>query len=104
MEWRDGEGARETESEGKAGELEGEGREMEREAEGEGAEPRAEQKEGDSLDDLPVVPDVVHQSWVSGAPKNLTWKHVLLGAVHNTATGEHRTAQEMCEVGRLVAA
>ena len=46
-------------------------------------------------DDLPVVPDVVHESVVPGAPKSMTWRHVLLGAVHNTPTGEHRRATEM---------
>ena len=45
--------------------------------------------------DLPVVPDAVHESAVPGAPKGLTWKHVLLGAVHNTFTGGHRNAREM---------
>ena len=52
--------------------------------------------EGDILgEDLPVIPEVVHDSDVPGAPKKSTWKHVLLGAVHNTITGQHRTAKEM---------
>jgi len=52
--------------------------------------------EGEALgEDLPVVPDVVHESSVPDAPRNLTWKHVLLGAVHNTVTGQHRKPADM---------
>ena len=54
-------------------------------------------------EDLPVVPDATHLSEVPGAPRKMTWKHVFLGAVHNTATGQHRTAREMHdELSRLV--
>ena len=33
----------------------------------------------------------------------MTWKHLMLGAVHNTTTGQHRSAKEMeLELSRLV--
>ena len=55
-------------------------------------------------EDLPVVPDVRHASDVEGAPRGLSWKHVMLGAVHNTVTGSHRRPQEMHdELVKLVA-
>ena len=41
--------------------------------------------------DRPVVPDATH----SPGPRLMTWKHMLLGAVHNTVTGQHRNAKEM---------
>ena len=57
----------------------------------------------DRSEDLPVVPDATHLSEVPGAPRKMTWKHVFLGAVHNTVTGQHRTAREMHdELARLV--
>ena len=38
------------------------------------------------------------------APVSMTWKHLLLGAVHNTVTGGHRSATDMAsELPRLVA-
>ena len=49
----------------------------------------------DRSEDFPVVPDATHLSEVSGAPRKMTRKHVFLGAVHNTVTGQHRTAREM---------
>ena len=62
------------------------------------------QGEGDDRsEDLPVVPDATHLSEFPGAPRKVTWKHVFLGAVHNTVTGQHRTAREMHnELARLV--
>ena len=45
--------------------------------------------------DLPCIPDVQHDSNMREAPATQTWKHILLGAVHNTVTGQHRTGQEM---------
>ena len=45
--------------------------------------------------DLPCIPDVQHESSIPEAPATQTWKHMLLGAVHNTVTGQHRTRQEM---------
>ena len=55
-------------------------------------------------EDLPVVPDVPHEEGVPGVPKNMTWKHFFLAAVHNTTTGHHRRAEEMVtELKRLVA-
>ena len=55
-------------------------------------------------EDRPVVPDVKHVGDVKGAPRNMTWKHLLLSAVHNTPTGEHRRASEMAaELQSLVA-
>ena len=48
----------------------------------------------DHSEDLPVVLDATHPSEVPGAPRKITWKHVFLGAVHNTVTGHHRTARD----------
>jgi transposase InsO family protein len=55
----------------------------------------ARDEDSQFYEDLPVIPEVAHVSDVPGAPKNMSWKHVLLGAVHNTVTGQHRNAQEM---------
>ena len=53
--------------------------------------------------DRPVVPNVPYTSPVQGAPKAITWKHVLLAAVHNTATGSHKNHKEMqIELNSLV--
>ena len=57
-----------------------------------------------SQEDRPVIPDAPHVEGIPGTPKTMTWKHLMLGAVHNTVTGNHRNAQEMCdELRRLVA-
>ena len=56
--------------------------------------------------DLPVVPEVLYDgpSKVADAPKRMTWKHLLLGAVHNISTAAHQQAKEMChDLKRLVA-
>ena len=47
--------------------------------------------------DLPVVPEIVYDgsSKSKDAPKRMTWKHLLLGAVHNTATGNHKNPKDM---------
>jgi hypothetical protein len=60
--------------------------------------------EGDEAsEDLPCIPEVPHESGVEGAPTTQTWKHMLLGAVHNTTTGQHRSAPEMfSELSKLV--
>ena len=41
--------------------------------------------------DRPGVPDATH----SPGPRLMTWKHMLLGAVRNTVTGQRRNAKEM---------
>ena len=46
-------------------------------------------------EDRPCIPDCLHTESTRGAPSNQTWKHVILASVHNTATGQHRTGQEM---------
>ena len=60
--------------------------------------------DGDEIvGDRPVVPDVHYESDAKNAPRRMTWKHVLLAAVHNTATGSHRNAQDMVtELNQLV--
>ena len=59
--------------------------------------------EGDELsEDLPVVPDSPHSCDVPGAPQHISWKHSLPGAVHDTVTGEHRSAKEMANELRLL--
>ena len=53
--------------------------------------------------DKPVLPNVPFDSSLKDAPCSMTWKHVLLAAVHNTATGCHRKASDMArELGQLV--
>ena len=42
--------------------------------------------------DRPVVPDATYEYGTDRAPSNMTWKHLLLGAVHNN----HRPPQESC--------
>ena len=49
----------------------------------------------DHARDLPVIPDVSYTMGTPSAPKEMTWKHLMLGAVHNTMSGAHRNAQEM---------
>ena len=46
---------------------------------------------------LPVVPDgpYVGAGRAKNAPCNMTWKHLLLGAVHNTRAAAHLSAQDM---------
>ena len=51
--------------------------------------------DGASAEDRPVIPDVPYISADKSAPRTMTWKHLLLGAVHNTSTGHHRSAQDM---------
>jgi len=52
--------------------------------------------------DRPVIPDVQHES--PTAPRNMTWKHLILGSMHNTISGAHRRPEEMHhELSRLVA-
>ena len=41
--------------------------------------------------DRPVVPETTYTSGMKDAPKCMTWKHLLLGAVHNTITGKRQT-------------
>ena len=52
--------------------------------------------EEESLE-LPVVPNVQYEgsSALADRPKTMTWKHLLLASVHNTATGVHMRASEM---------
>ena len=45
--------------------------------------------------DRPAVPEVTYTITLKDAPKGMTWKHILLGAVHNTITGGHRNAASM---------
>ena len=61
--------------------------------------------DGDSvIMDRPVVPGQVYKGGVANAPSTMTWKHLLLGAVHNTPTGGHRKAADMMqELSQLVA-
>lgn len=47
------------------------------------------------LPDRPVIPDTPYES--TGPPTKMTWKHLILGAMHNTTTGAHRRAEEMFE-------
>ena len=55
-------------------------------------------------EDRPVIPDTQHEGDIPGAPKNMTWKHLMLAAVHNSTTGQHRRASEMAsELQSLVA-
>ena len=52
-------------------------------------------------EDRPVIPNVPYKG--PNHPKTMTWKHLMLGAVHNTTTGQHRSAKEMeLELSRLV--
>jgi len=61
----------------------------------------AKEEHGETAD-RPVIPDVPHEA--PGAPKNMTWKHLMLGSMHNTVTGAHRRAEEMyVELNKLVA-
>ena len=54
--------------------------------------------------DRPVVPDAPYEYGTDRAPSNMTWKHLLLGAVHNPITGLHKKAVDMAsELDRLVA-
>ena len=46
-------------------------------------------------EDRPVVPDLPYTSPDKKTPRAMTWKHLLLGAVHNTSTGHHRSAHGM---------
>ena len=60
--------------------------------------------EGEPRIDRPVVPDTRYTSGNKDAPTAMTWKHLLLGSVHNTITGSHRNAMEMAaELDQLVA-
>ena len=43
--------------------------------------------------DKPVIPNIVFDA--PGAPTKMTWKHFILGSMHNTTTGAHRRAEEM---------
>ena len=54
-------------------------------------------KTDDSVSELPVVPDVLYlgESRSADAPKRMTWKHLLLGAVHNASA--HLSAKQMQE-------
>ena len=55
-------------------------------------------------EDRPVVPDLPFTSPDNKPPRTMTWKHLLLGAVHNTSTGHHRSAHDMAaELEQLVA-
>ena len=56
--------------------------------------------------DLPVVPETIYDgaSKHKDAPKRMTWKHLLLGAVHNTATGVHKNSKEMASELKSVCA
>ena len=45
--------------------------------------------------DKPVIPDVPCTTGVEGAPPTMTWKHLILGAIHNTIIGAHRNSQHM---------
>ena len=51
----------------------------------------------DELAELPVVPNVRYcgESGAEDRPKNMTWKHLLLSAVHLTPTGPHLRPAEM---------
>ena len=54
--------------------------------------------------DRPVVPDSPYEYGNDRAPSTMTWKHLLLGAVHNTITGLHKKAADMTsDLDRLVA-
>ena len=46
---------------------------------------------------LPVVPETQYAggSKLKDAPRRMTWKHLLLGASHNIATGTHSNAKDM---------
>lgn len=50
-------------------------------------------EEDGNFPDRPIIPEGLYSS--SGAPTLMTWKHLILAAVHNTATGAHRRAEEM---------
>jgi len=56
--------------------------------------------------DLPVVPEVPYmgESKSLDAPKRMTWKHLLLGAVHNVCTAAHKQSKEMAEELRKLVA
>ena len=53
---------------------------------------------------LPVVPDTPYVSLgPNKGPANMTWKHLLLGTVHNTRAAAHLSSADMCsELSRLV--
>ena len=51
--------------------------------------------EGEPRIDRPVVPDTRYTGGVNDTPTTMTWKHLLLGSVHNTVVGSHRNATEM---------
>ena len=60
--------------------------------------------EGEPRIDRPVVPDTRYTGGVNDTPTTMTWKHLLLGSVHNTVTGSHRNATDMAtELDLLVA-
>ena len=46
---------------------------------------------------LPVVPDTLYLGGArsTDAPRRMTWKHVILGASHNIATGSHKNSKDM---------
>ena len=48
---------------------------------------------GSATEDRPVIPNVPYKG--PDAPRTMTWKHLMLGAVHNTTLGQHRSAREM---------
>ena len=58
-------------------------------------------KESDVLlPDRPVIPELAYES--PGAPSRMTWKHMILGAMHNTPTGAHRRPEEMFDELKLL--
>ena len=61
-------------------------------------------KEDDLSEDRPVVPELPFASPDKKTPRTMIWKHLLLGVVHNTSTGHHRSAHDMAtELEQLVA-
>jgi len=52
-------------------------------------------EESTHLPDRPVIPDTPYEA--KGAPARMTWKHFVLGAMHNTVSGAHRRPEEMHE-------
>ena len=52
---------------------------------------------GKPATELLVIPNVTYdgKEQTANKPKNMSWKHLILASVHNTATGPHRRAQEM---------
>ena len=64
----------------------------------------AREEDESAAEDRPVVPDAPHVGDLPGVPRTMTWKHLILSSVHNTPTGNHRSASEMeVELKKMVA-